>query len=227
MRTIGEHLYYFRKNARLTQKELAVLSSIPQSTISAVEKNNRDISAVSLYDLSKAMGIHICSFFDEESHHSTEFIAGLLDGLTENQINLIRQVAQQMKQTTIIYQKELVGDAAAGSPIFAPDISGTLVPVPDKFLDSRYFVVSARGDSMEPKIMNGDFVVVQKDAPCESGDIVLARIDSAAEDEYMIKRFFPHGKKVEFKSINDTYKPIVCSSSNVQSVEKVVYVIHR
>ena len=152
-------------------------------------------------------------------------------GLTPVQINLIKQIAEQIRLAKHYNDKvcfvPVQGEAAAGEPLFAPSDEDNVVPVPEKYLDSRFFVVAARGKSMEPRIMDGDYVVVQKDAPGEIGGIVLARIDGLAEDEYMIKRFFPRGKTVEFRSFNESFQPIVYPVSKVLSVEKVVYIIHR
>lgn len=67
--------------------------------------------------------------------------------------------------------------AAAGSPLFDDDID-EFVPVPPKYIDSdRYVIIRAKGDSMEPTIRNGDYVVAYRNNPDPlQGDIALVSV---------------------------------------------------
>lgn len=127
------------------------------------------------------------------------------------------------KQATIPIQ----GFAAAGMPIFHKLYGDELVFVPEKYLDGRFFVVEAKGDSMEPRIRNGDRVVVQKDEPALSGEIALVRVDGIGDQEYTIKIYNPHNGTVELASINTSYTPMIYKSAEIKSVEKVVYIIQQ
>ena len=228
MLTIGKYVRDLRKQADITQKELSALSGVPQSSISDVEKDQRDISAVSLYRISKALGVHICSFFGESSLHDGQNKSlDIFSDLTPKQIDILNQLSDQFRQAAFECRKAIEGDAAAGPPIYSPNLDGASIPIPEKYLDSRFFVVMARGDSMHPRIKDGDYVVIQKDTPGEIGDIVLARIDGTSENEYMIKRLHKKSNIIEFYSINPIYKPVKFNYSNVLSIEKVVHIIHK
>ena len=119
------------------------------------------------------------------------------------------------------------GRAAAGEPVFDQLEGDDFVFVPEKYLDGRFFVVEAKGDSMEPRIRNGDRVVVKKDEPALPGEVALVRVDGIGEDEYTIKIYNPHNGSVELISINPAYKPMTYKATEIKSVEKIVYIIQQ
>lgn len=123
------------------------------------------------------------------------------------------------------------GYAAAGNPLFDPEIDGKTVPVQEKYTakdmnGDRFFVVEARGDSMEPIIPDGTPVVVQRGLKPLSGEVALVSLDNATDEpEYVIKliRYLPD--EIELSSYNKAYKPYTRSLSKVISAEKVVYIL--
>ena len=123
------------------------------------------------------------------------------------------------------------GFAAAGSPLFSPETEEKSVPVQEKYTEKdmngrRYFVVVARGDSMEPEIPDGTPVVVQRDLHPLSGEVALVTLESPTDEpEYVIKkvRYLPN--EVELSSFNEAYKPFQVPLSEVVKIEKVVHVL--
>jgi repressor LexA len=72
------------------------------------------------------------------------------------------------------------GSLLDGDPIDRIPISTRILSFPAKDL----FMVKANGDSMEPKISNGDLVIVKKCNDADSGDVVVCVNDEKA----MIKK---------------------------------------
>jgi phage repressor protein C with HTH and peptisase S24 domain len=64
--------------------------------------------------------------------------------------------------------------------------------------------VKVKGDSMFPKIEDGDTVVVCRDMEWHNGDIVVALIDG---DEGVVKRAFRTADHLTLESINPMYPP--------------------
>lgn len=64
--------------------------------------------------------------------------------------------------------------------------------------------VKVKGDSMFPKIEDGDTVVVCRDMEWHNGDIVVALIDG---DEGVVKRAFRSADHLTLESINPMYPP--------------------
>lgn len=124
------------------------------------------------------------------------------------------------------------GYAAAGSPIFDRETGGKTVSVQEKYTakdmnGDRFFVVEARGDSMEPTIPDGTPVVVQRGLKPLPGDVALVSLDNATDEpEYVIKliRYLPD--EIELSSYNEAYKPFRRPLSEVISAEKVVHILN-
>lgn len=103
----------------------------------------------------------------------------------------------------------LVGEVACGSPMLAEQnvvdsipVSITLAKPPHK-----YFMLKAKGDSMNKKGINsGDLVLVRQQQTARNGDLVVALIN----DEATIKEFRDLGDTVALvpHSTNPKYKPI-------------------
>ena len=104
----------------------------------------------------------------------------------------------------------LLGTVACGLPILAEEnieaqfsISVKLAKPPHK-----YFLLRAKGDSMDLKGVNdGDLVLIKQQNSAESGDIVLALID----DEATIKelKINPNNVLLLPRSSNNTHLPII------------------
>ena len=81
----------------------------------------------------------------------------------------------------------VIGKVTAGMPIYAHESIERTFPVPSDFLRSDGFMLKVSGDSMiEAGILDGDYILVQKQSVAEDGDIVVALID----DEATVKRFY-------------------------------------
>lgn len=117
----------------------------------------------------------------------------------------------------------LVGDVAAGSPIFAEEnIIDTITLPTDIVGDSAAFLLSVRGDSMiEAGINSGDYVVVKEQPTANNGDIVVALIDDGAT----VKRFYKETDHIRLQPENSSMEPIITSDCSIAG--KVVAVFRR
>ncbi|MCR4645026.1 MAG: XRE family transcriptional regulator [Oscillospiraceae bacterium] len=75
--------------------------------------------------------------------------------------------------------------------------------------------VKVKGDSMYPKIEDGDIVIVCKDMDYEDGQIVVARI---GDDEAVVKRIHLFPDKLVLESINPEYMDRVFRKEQMNSV---------
>lgn len=77
------------------------------------------------------------------------------------------------------------------------------------YIESGYdaantIAIKVKGDSMYPKIEDGDLVIVRRDAEWRDGSIVVALIDG---DEGVVKRVFQTPTRLTLESINPAYPP--------------------
>ena len=72
----------------------------------------------------------------------------------------------------------VLGRVAAGIPLDAiEEIIDWEEITPEMASDGEYFALQIHGNSMEPKISDGDVVIVRKQSDADSGDVVIALID--------------------------------------------------
>ena len=118
----------------------------------------------------------------------------------------------------------MAGLVAAGSPIEAIEQQET-VDVPEELLGSgEYFALKVRGNSMvEEGIMDGDTIVVQKQATAENGQTVVALVDGNAT----VKKFFRKKGEVELRPANAAMKSIFVRDGDFTIQGVVVGLLRR
>ena len=117
------------------------------------------------------------------------------------------------------------GAAAAGPPVYDDTLSEDVVAVPVKYASDRFFVVRVKGDSMEPRISDGDHVIVQRSVPPEQGGLVFCRLVSLDGEEYAIKQYHHEKGELILRSLNPEYPPINAKPEDIIALEKVVFII--
>lgn len=139
--------------------------------------------------------------------------------LSETNINTSRRLFSVGEGDPIVVpQVPILGRVAAGYPRLAyEEIEGYL---PYKGADKgEFYALRIRGDSMEgAAILDGDYVIVEKDTEFRNGDIVIALID----DEATCKVFFRAEDKVLLLPRNPKYEPIDGSGCTILGVVRTV-----
>lgn len=108
------------------------------------------------------------------------------------------------------------GHILDGSPIDRIPISSRLL----SFTSSEAFMIKTRGDSMAPKINNGDLVIARKSKDADNGDIVVC----VNNGEGLIKKIQKDTKQIILVSMNPKYEPFVASDDfHVEGIVKAVY----
>lgn len=79
----------------------------------------------------------------------------------------------------------------------------------------EYFALKVKGDSMEPRIYDGDVLIVRKQSTAESGNVVIALVNG---DDATVKRFkrLEHG--IMLLPNNPAYEPMVFTDEDVQKL---------
>lgn len=118
----------------------------------------------------------------------------------------------------------LAGLVAAGKPIEAIENPDT-IDVPASMLgDGKNFVLRISGDSMiGDGILDGDYVVVRKQAAAENGQVVVAIV----RNEATVKRFYRKNGRIELQPANPTMAPIPIEDPDSFRIEGVVVGVIR
>lgn len=147
---------------------------------------------------------------------STSTVHGYLERLEKK--GLIRRdptkprAIEILDDMTYLSKKELVnvpivGRVTAGQPILAVENIEDTFPIPTEYLhNSDVFMLSVRGESMiEAGILDGDYVLVQKQSTANNGDKVVALI----EDEATVKTFYKERDHIRLQPENPLMDPII------------------
>lgn len=117
----------------------------------------------------------------------------------------------------------VLGRVAAGIPIEAvTDIIDTEEITEEMARTGAFFGLQIKGDSMEPKISDGDIVIVRQQDDAESGEIVIATVNG---DEATCKRLRKYRDGIELISNNPSYEPMFFSNEEIE--QKPVKIIGR
>lgn len=113
----------------------------------------------------------------------------------------------------------LAGLITAGSPIEAVEQRET-IGVPVSLVDdpANSYVLKVKGESMiEDGILDGDYVIVERNPSPRNGDIVVALLDNTYAT---LKRFYREKTRIRLQPANSTMSPIYVSDPIIQGVVK-------
>ena len=109
----------------------------------------------------------------------------------------------------------VLGRVAAGIPINAiTEIIDTEEISEEMAKTGEYFGLKIRGDSMEPRICDGDVVIVRQQDNAESGDIVIAMVNG---DDATCKRLVKYASSIALVSLNSKYEPMMFTNEEIMS----------
>lgn len=138
--------------------------------------------------------------------------------------DLVEEHAQEqkhnMRKGVVI---NVLGRVAAGIPIEAiEDVIDTEEITEELASTGEFFGLQIHGKSMEPRMKEGDIVIVRKQDDAESGDIVIAMVNG---DEATCKKLIKHEQGISLVSFNSEFEPMYFTPIDIQ--EKPVKIIGR
>lgn len=111
----------------------------------------------------------------------------------------------------------VLGRVAAGIPIDAieeiidwEDISADMAAG-----GAEYFGLQIKGDSMEPKISDGDIVIVRKQPDVDSGEIAVVLVNG---DDATVKRIKKSAAGITLIANNPAYDPMFYSNEDIEKL---------
>ncbi len=133
---------------------------------------------------------------------------GFLEKKTDGSYTLIKDLTEGESARTVAIP--LVGTVACGAPILAQENVEAMIKVSTRLAKpgSKYFLLRAKGDSMDKAGINdGDLILIKQQPTANSGQNVVALID----DEATVKEFQQRNNVVSLlpRSSNPTHKPII------------------
>jgi repressor LexA len=120
----------------------------------------------------------------------------------------------------------ILGRIAAGVPIEALQNEIGRVAAPPELVGSgEHYALEVKGDSMiGAGILEGDVVILKRTESADSGDIVVALIDS---EEATLKRLRRRGNSIALEAANPAYETRIFGPDRVAIQGKLVAMIRR
>jgi len=115
----------------------------------------------------------------------------------------------------------MMGLIAAGQPIEAVEDNETMA-VPASFVldGANSYVLKIKGQSMiDDGILDGDYVVIERNPSPKNGEVVVALLDNAYAT---LKRFYRESSRIRLQPANKTMDPIYVKDCIIQGVVRAV-----
>lgn len=143
-----------------------------------------------------------------------------IDDLTNKDLEFPVSTDKSSKKGVTI---SVLGRVAAGIPIEAiENVIDTEEITEEMAKTGTFFGLQIHGDSMEPKMSEGDVVIVRQQEEAESGEIVIVTVNGT---DATCKRLRRYRDGIELISNNPSYEPIFFSNEEIE--KKPVKIIGR
>ena len=112
---------------------------------------------------------------------------------------------------------KVLGSVAAGRPIDAVEnIIGYEELSSERARGGEFFALHIKGTSMEPRMYEGDTVIVRRQSSVENGEIAIVLVGG---EEATCKKFYRNGDGISLVSINPSYEPMFYSEASLKDVK--------
>lgn len=113
-----------------------------------------------------------------------------------------------------VYRVPVLGRVAAGVPLFAAEEIIDWEELPKIWKrKGDYFGLQIKGNSMEPRMIEGDVVIVRQQDTCENGQIAIVMVNG---DEATCKRVMFHDNGIALVSTNPIVPPMFFTREEVE-----------
>ena len=203
---IGKRIESARTELNLTQEDLAKELGLNKSTIQRYETGQiKKIKLPVIHAMAKILNVNPSWLSDQsDNREAVKPVNSNAEFLSKNEIRII----------------PVFETVSAGFGAYA---SNEIVDYMPLYIESDYeaeetLCIKVKGDSMYPKIENGDIVQVHKQDSVDNGQIAVVLIDG---DEGLVKKVFVYKDYIELISINPEYPPKRFEKEEMNRVEIV------
>lgn len=203
---IGKRIESARTELNLTQEDLAKELGLNKSTIQRYETGQiKKIKLPVIHAMAKILNVNPSWLSDQsDNREAVKPVNSNAEFLSKNEIRII----------------PVFETVSAGFGAYA---SNEIIDYMPLYIESDYeaeetLCIKVKGDSMYPKIENGDIVQVHKQDSVDNGQIAVVLIDG---DEGLVKKVFVYKDYIELISLNPEYPPKRFEKEEMNRVEIV------
>lgn len=90
--------------------------------------------------------------------------------------------------------------------------------------DKTYFGIKVKGDSMSPKYLENDTIIIEKTNNCENGQDCIVAING---NEAFLKRVFINENGITLQALNPNYEPLIYTNEQIKKMPVTIIGIVR
>lgn len=150
-----------------------------------------------------------------------EHIRSLEDkGLITSSHNMARSLEVVNARFGKAIELPLAGLITAGVPIEAIETHETIAVPQQMVRDENSFVLKVKGESMiEDGILDGDYVIVERNFYPQNGDVVVALLDNTYAT---LKKYYREKNRIRLQPANKNMKPIYDKNPAIQGIVRAI-----
>ena len=181
-----------RKDNNLTQSELAKKLGLAPSTVGMYERGQREPDFETLEKISEYFCVNMNTLLGKEDalNNSNGSVVGI--------------------------KIPVLGKVAAGIPITAVENILDYEEISSEMASSGdYVALRIEGSSMEPRMYDGDVVIVRVQSTVEHGEVAVVMVDGS---EATVKKVQFLNNGILLQPFNPTFEPLFYSAEEVESL---------
>lgn len=181
---LDSRLKALRREKGVSQKELAAAMGVTQQAVGKWETGR----SAPAHDIVRRLAEYFSTTTDDLLGHAGAESAG---------VGAFR--------TRMEYSIPIIGTVRAGwgSLAFEEDYGSDYANVKDP---ENYFFLLVKGDSMSPRIQDGDLALIRRQSTLENGEVGVVIV---GEEEGTLKKFIKNNDAVVLQPFNPDYQPMV------------------
>ena len=182
-----------RESLKLTKRELAKRIGVHESSINKYEKGLVDIPLSKITELARVLNV------------TESYLMGWED---------------DDKETPQGIKIPVLGTVAAGIPISAVEDILDYEEIPQSWQNQgEFFGLRIKGDSMQPKMDEGDVVIVRQQSDANNGDTVIVLVNG---DDATCKKLQKTDNGIMLVSTNPNYLPMFFTNEEIVTKPVVI-----
>ncbi len=211
--TIGERLRTARENKEMDQATLAEKIGVVTRTLQRWEKGEQVPDGLAITRIAKATNVQPTWLLTGD---------GEMYPLPPPRPENVYTLPSSGRRRPRLAELPLVSSVPAGkvSTMFHPDHVDNYVTV-DDVKDPGAFALKVKGNSMAPRIEDGDVVIVSPAQEPRNGDVCVVRVN----EEDTLKKVKFEGNYIHLIPLNPDFEPVTVKRKDVNFVWKVVKLI--
>lgn len=176
-----------RKEKGISQQELAQMLYVNQTAVSQWERGVTNPSTDTVIALANIFGVSVDYLLGNSDYPGAPTPAGV--------------------------QIPVLGNVQAGLPISAvQDILDFEEITPELAATGEFFALRIKGKSMEPRMMEGDVVIIRQQDDADTGDTVVVLVNG---DDATVKRLRKRPEGIMLVPNNPTFEPLFYSNRDI------------